>query len=232
MLKISETFMWNRTNFVFSRTGIRTILVRELELKTGIRTNLLRELELKKVGIRPKMRNETQGENGIVSKGIISKVSQSIKRAFDISLSSSAPRFLGAAYVLIAYTEYAPSLEGDSTENFVRHLRKVKFYSWMKWFEIWHFYRNNGRKNNDCINFMLINCITLLLYYFHVPRYQFAFCTLFLSASAFVLLYYFYVGCLKLNMSWFCQFDLRNCKSCMSKVVLVLFPLVLFQFWS
>ena len=75
-------------------------------------------------------------------------------------ISSSAPRPLGAAYVLIllseveqeqrpsgngdreaivvgaglcdgegerAYTEYAPNLEGDSTENFVRHLRKVKF---------------------------------------------------------------------------------------------------------
>ena len=31
------------------------------------------------------MRNETQGENGIVSKGIISKIFQSIKRASDIS---------------------------------------------------------------------------------------------------------------------------------------------------
>ena len=40
-----------------------------MELKTGIRTNLLQELELKKVGIRPKMRNETQGENGIVMWG-------------------------------------------------------------------------------------------------------------------------------------------------------------------
>ena len=28
-----------------------------------------------------------------------------------------------------AYTEYVPILEGDSTENFMRHLRKVKFYS-------------------------------------------------------------------------------------------------------
>ena len=28
-----------------------------------------------------------------------------------------------------AYTEYAPNLEGDSTENFSRRLRKVKFYS-------------------------------------------------------------------------------------------------------
>ena len=78
------------------------------------------------------------------------------------SISSNAPRPLGAAYVSIllreveqeqrpsgngdreaivvgagpcdgegerAYTEYAPNLEGDSTENFVRHLRKVKFYS-------------------------------------------------------------------------------------------------------
>ena len=92
MLKISETFMWNRTNFVFSQTGIRTNLLLELELKTGIRTNLLQDLELKKVGIRPKMRNETQGENGIVSKGIISKVFQSIKRAFDISPFPLAPR--------------------------------------------------------------------------------------------------------------------------------------------
>ena len=58
--------MRNRTNFVFSQTGIRTNLLRELELKTGIRTNLLRELELKEVGIRPKMRNETQGENGSI----------------------------------------------------------------------------------------------------------------------------------------------------------------------
>ena len=33
----------------------------KLELKTGIRTNLLRELELKKVGIGPKMRSETKG---------------------------------------------------------------------------------------------------------------------------------------------------------------------------
>ena len=38
------------------------------------------------------MRNETQGENGIVSKGIISKVFQSIKRAFDISQFPLAPR--------------------------------------------------------------------------------------------------------------------------------------------
>ena len=123
-----------------------------MELKTGIRTNLLQELELKKVGIRPKMRNETQGENGIVSKEIISKVFQSIKGAFEIFLSSSAPRPLGAAYVLIllseveqeqrpsgngdreaivvgaglcdgegerAYTEYAPTLEGENTENFI-----------------------------------------------------------------------------------------------------------------
>ena len=59
---------------MFSQTGIRTNLLRELELKTGIRTNLLRELELKKVAIRPKMRNEIQGKNGIVSKGIISEV--------------------------------------------------------------------------------------------------------------------------------------------------------------
>ena len=67
-------------------------MLREFELKTGIRTNLLQELELKKVGIRPKMRNETQGENGIVSKGIISKVFQSIKRAFDISPFPLVPR--------------------------------------------------------------------------------------------------------------------------------------------
>ena len=63
-----------------------------MELKTGIRTSLLRELELEKVGIRPKMRNETQGENGIVSKGIISKVFQSMKRAFDISPLPLVPR--------------------------------------------------------------------------------------------------------------------------------------------
>ena len=67
-------------------------MLQELELKTGIGTNSLRELELKKVGIRPKMRNETQGENGIVSKGIISKVFQSIKRAFDISPFPLVPR--------------------------------------------------------------------------------------------------------------------------------------------
>ena len=67
-------------------------MLRELELKTGIRTNLLRELELKKVGIRPKMRNETQGKNGIVSKGKISKVFPSIKRAFDISPFPLVPR--------------------------------------------------------------------------------------------------------------------------------------------
>ena len=46
MLKISETFTRNRTKFVFSQTGIRTNLLRDLELKTGIRTNSLRELEL------------------------------------------------------------------------------------------------------------------------------------------------------------------------------------------
>ena len=63
-----------------------------MELKTGIRTNLLRELELKKKRIRPKMRNETQGENGRVSKGIKSKVFQSIKRAFDISPFPLVPR--------------------------------------------------------------------------------------------------------------------------------------------
>ena len=28
-----------------------------------------------------------------------------------------------------AYTEYAPTLEGESTENFARHSRKVKIYS-------------------------------------------------------------------------------------------------------
>ena len=28
-----------------------------------------------------------------------------------------------------AYTEYAPNLEGDRSENFLRHLQKVKFYS-------------------------------------------------------------------------------------------------------
>ena len=28
-----------------------------------------------------------------------------------------------------AYTEYAPTLEGESTENFLRHSRKVKIYS-------------------------------------------------------------------------------------------------------
>ena len=67
-------------------------MLRELELKIGIRTNLLRELELKKVGIRPRMRNETQGEIGIISKGIISKVFQSIKRAFDISPFPLVPR--------------------------------------------------------------------------------------------------------------------------------------------
>ena len=60
--------------------------------KTGIRTNLLWELGLKKVGKRPKMRNETQGENGVLSKGIISKVFQSIKRAFDISPFPLVPR--------------------------------------------------------------------------------------------------------------------------------------------
>ena len=48
MLKISETFMLNSTNFVYTQTGIRTNLLRELELKTEIRTNLLRKLELKK----------------------------------------------------------------------------------------------------------------------------------------------------------------------------------------
>ena len=58
----------------YHQLGIRTNLLRELELKTGIRTNLLLELELKKVGKRPKMRNETQGEKGIVSKGIISNI--------------------------------------------------------------------------------------------------------------------------------------------------------------
>ena len=26
------------------------------------------------------------------------------------------------------YTEYAPTLEGESTENFMRHLRKVIFF--------------------------------------------------------------------------------------------------------
>ena len=151
MLKISETFMWNRTNFVFSQTGIRT--------------NLLRKLELKRVGIRPKMRNETQGENGIVSKGIISKVFQSIKRAFDISpfplvpaapwgrlcshlaklgrtgAQEQRPSGNGDREAIVvgaglcdgegerAYTEFSPNLEGDSSENFVRHSRKVKFYS-------------------------------------------------------------------------------------------------------
>ena len=30
-----------------------------------------------------------------------------------------------------AYTEYAPTLEGESTEKFVRHLRKVKLFSSM-----------------------------------------------------------------------------------------------------
>ena len=40
-------------------------------------------------------------------------------------------------------------------------------------------------KNNDCINFMLINCITLLLYYFRVLRFPFTFCTMVLTASAF-----------------------------------------------
>ena len=74
------------------KTGIRTNLLRELELKTGIRTTLLQELELKKVGIRPKMRNGTQGKIGIVSKGTISKVFQSIKRAFDISPFPLVPR--------------------------------------------------------------------------------------------------------------------------------------------
>ena len=38
------------------------------------------------------MRSETQGENGIVSKGIISKVFQSIKRASDISSFPLVPR--------------------------------------------------------------------------------------------------------------------------------------------
>ena len=79
-----------------------------------------------------------------------------------VPISSSVPRPLGAAYVLIllseveqekrpsgngdreaivvgaglcdgegerAYTEDAPNLEGDCTENFVRHFRKVKFDS-------------------------------------------------------------------------------------------------------
>ena len=55
------------------------------------------------MGIGPKLRSETQGENGIVSKGIISKVFQSIKRASVIS--SSAPRPLGAAYVPILLSE-------------------------------------------------------------------------------------------------------------------------------
>ena len=38
------------------------------------------------------MRNETQGENGILSKGIISKVFQSIKRASDIFPFPLVPR--------------------------------------------------------------------------------------------------------------------------------------------
>ena len=198
MLKISETLMWNRTNFVFSQTGIRTNLLRELGLKkVGIRPKMRRvggnrskerdrksELVLrstyqifwmgsKQLGskflkrsqicshtpsalnagakrsgatchyghasmlllgegseatepynkydkIRPhsirsqqfdqkvrplsfrpekfdlftatQMRNETQGENGVLSKGIISKVFQSIKRAFDISPFPLVPR--------------------------------------------------------------------------------------------------------------------------------------------
>ena len=46
----------------------------------------------KKVGIGPKLRSETQGENGMVSKGIISKVFQSIKCASDISSFPLVPR--------------------------------------------------------------------------------------------------------------------------------------------
>ena len=38
------------------------------------------------------MRNDTQGENGIVSKGIISKIFQSIKRASEISSFPLVPR--------------------------------------------------------------------------------------------------------------------------------------------
>ena len=44
------------------------------------------------MGIGPELRSETQGENGIVSKGIISEVFQSIKRASDISSFPLVPR--------------------------------------------------------------------------------------------------------------------------------------------
>ena len=63
------------------------------------------------------MRNETQGENGIVSKGIISKLFQSIKRLWYFPISSSAPRPLGAAFVPILLSEVdqeqRPSGNGD-----------------------------------------------------------------------------------------------------------------------
>ena len=59
------------------------------------------------------MRNEIQRENGIVSKGIISEVFQSIKRASDISLFP-----LGAAYVPILLSEveqeHRPSGNGEA----------------------------------------------------------------------------------------------------------------------
>ena len=63
------------------------------------------------------MRKETQGENGIVSKGIISKVFESIQRALYFTISSSASRPLGAAYVLNLLSEVEqeqrPSGNGD-----------------------------------------------------------------------------------------------------------------------
>ena len=74
------------------------------------------------------MRNETQGENGIVFEGIRSEIFFNLKRASDISpISSSAPRPLGAAFVPILlsegeceYTGHAPTKESESTEHSVR----------------------------------------------------------------------------------------------------------------
>ena len=53
------------------------------------------------------MRNETQGENRIVSQVGAGLCNGEGERA---------------------YTRYTPTLEGESTENFVRHLRKVIFF--------------------------------------------------------------------------------------------------------
>ena len=70
------------------------------------------------MGIGPKMRNETQGENGTLSKGIISKIFQSIKRASDISSFPLVPRGpLGPLHVPISLSEVEqeqkPSGNGD-----------------------------------------------------------------------------------------------------------------------